>query len=71
MPHNINMLCGNTRTFGGEGWPAADVAKPFKFRKSRSVRLAGSCRFERERVRNLQKNRHTTDTAAFGVRSCG
>lgn len=54
---------------GGEGCPAADVAEPLKNRKSRKGRLAGSCRFVRERVGNLQIKWHVVDTQSFGVRS--
>jgi hypothetical protein len=32
-----------------------------------AFRLAGSCQFDRERVRNLQIKWHTTDTVLFGA----
>lgn len=56
------MLSNRSHTFGGEGWPAADVAKPFKNRKSRNVSLAGSCGSMQERAGNTQKKWHTVDT---------
>ena len=47
----------------GEGCPAPDVPKCAKNRKRRGVCLTGSCSIRRERVRNLPKDWHTTDTA--------
>src|SRR5678815_3424540 len=52
-------------TLGGEGCPALHVAEAPKNHKSRNARRASPCRFEQERVGNMQKYWHTADTAAF------
>lgn len=47
----------------GEGCPTLDITKPARNRNNYCGRLAASCSFEPERVRNMQEDWHTIGTA--------
>jgi hypothetical protein len=50
-------------TLGGEGWTHPRHSEPAKNRNNYCGRLAASCSFEPERVRNMQRNKHASNTA--------